>query len=129
MDKPHKRLVVWQKSLDLVREVYQLTQKFPSDERFGLTAQMRRAAVSIVSNISEGAARQSKAEFLQFVQIAMGSISELDTQMEICRMLGFVTAKEMEHLNVRMNEVDRLLIGLRNYLRRKLKASKVRKER
>ena len=124
MDKPHKRLVVWQRSIDLVREIYQATAKFPSEERFGLTAQMRRAAVSVVSNIAEGAARQGTAEFLQFTHTALGSLSELDSQLEISRTLGFLNIVDFDRINHQMDEVDRLLLGLRNYLRRKLKASK-----
>lgn len=124
MDKPHKRLVVWQRSIELVREIYQVTARFPAEERYGLTSQMRRAAVSIVSNIAEGAARQGTAEFLQFAHTALGSLSELDSQVEISRTLGFINSADFDHINNQMDEVDRLLLGLRNYLRRKLKASK-----
>ena len=76
----HKDLDVWKKSMDLVELIYGLTSQFPSDERFGLVSQMRRAAVSIPSNISEGAARKGDKELIQFLMIAIGSLSELETQ-------------------------------------------------
>jgi four helix bundle protein len=76
----HKDLDVWKKSMNLVVLIYDITSKFPSDERFGLTSQMRRAAVSIPSNIAEGAARKGDKEFIQFLMIALGSLSELETQ-------------------------------------------------
>lgn len=77
MDKPHKRLEVWQMSVHLVVEVYRLTSAYPDAERYGLISQMRRAAVSVASNIAEGAARQTKKEFANFVHIARGSLSEI----------------------------------------------------
>jgi four helix bundle protein len=76
----HKDLDVWKKSMALVVLIYDITSKFSSDERFGLTSQMRRAAVSIPSNIAEGAARKGDKEFIQFLMIALGSLSELETQ-------------------------------------------------
>jgi four helix bundle protein len=76
----HKDLDLWKKSMNLVVLIYDITSKFPSDERFGLTSQMRRAAVSIPSNIAEGAARKGDKEFIQFLMIALGSLSELETQ-------------------------------------------------
>jgi four helix bundle protein len=76
----HKDLDVWKKSMNLVVLIYDITSKFPSDERFGLTSQMRRAAVSIPSNIAEGAARKGDKEFIQFLMIALGSLSEVETQ-------------------------------------------------
>ena len=82
-EKPHKRLIVWQKAMDAVEEMYRLTEHFPSEERFGLVSQMRRASVSIATNIAEGAARQTTKERLQFLFISRGSLSELDTQLEI----------------------------------------------
>jgi four helix bundle protein len=76
----HKDLEVWKKSMDLVEDVYALSKFFPNDEKFGLTNQIRRASVSVPSNISEGAARKSDKEFIQFLYIALGSLSELETQ-------------------------------------------------
>jgi four helix bundle protein len=90
LNKPHKRLDVWKKAIDLVQEIYDLTKIFPKNEDYSLTNQMRRAAISVPSNISEGAARQTKKEFIQFLHIAQGSRSELVTQMEIAIRLGYL---------------------------------------
>lgn len=88
--KSHKDLKVWQESLTLVEDVYTKTKSFPKDELFGLTSQIKRAVVSIPSNIAEGAGRKGPREFKRFLYIAMGSASELDTQIEIAVRLGFV---------------------------------------
>ncbi|MBN1383814.1 MAG: four helix bundle protein [Elusimicrobia bacterium] len=90
--------------------IYKLTDKFPSSEKFGLISQMRRAAVSIASNIAEGAARNSSAEKIQFFTVARGSISELDTQLEISKKLGLISDNEKTHNKV--EEVGLLLYGL-----------------
>ena len=87
--RPHYRLDAWKESMALVKQVYQLTDKFPSSEVFGLTAQMRRAATSIPSNLAEGAARAGAKEFAQFLNIAKGSLSELETQILIAKDLGY----------------------------------------
>ena len=81
--RPHEKLEVWKRAVDLVTSIYAATKKVPSDERFGLTSQIRRAAVSIPANIAEGAARQSTKEFLQFISIAQGSSSEVETELLI----------------------------------------------
>lgn len=86
----YRNLVVWQKSVDIVVEVYRLTEKFPKEEIYGLTSQMRRASVSIPSNIAEGSRRGSKKDFKNFILIAYGSGSELETQIEISLRLGFI---------------------------------------
>jgi len=88
--RPHERLDVWRDSMALVETVYRLSRTFPDTERFGLTSQVRRCAVSIPSNIAEGAARRSTAEYLRFLSIARGSLSELDTQIQIAIRLGYV---------------------------------------
>jgi four helix bundle protein len=85
--KPHKKLEVWQKSFDFVKDLYLVTRSFASDERFGIVSQIRRAAVSIPVNISEGATRKSKKEFVQFLFIAAGSASELDTLLLLSKSL------------------------------------------
>jgi four helix bundle protein len=85
MEKPHKKLEAWKQSMDLVIEIYRTTSNFPNQEIYGLTNQIRRATVSIPSNIAEGAARQTKKEFSNYLHMAQGSLSELDTQIELVR--------------------------------------------
>ena len=110
----HKDLEVWKKSMDLVEDVYALSKFFPNDEKFGLTNQIRRASVSVPSNISEGAARKSDKEFIQFLYIALGSLSELETQYLIAvRLKQIIENIEIEN---KINEVKRMIVGLRNYL-------------
>jgi four helix bundle protein len=102
----HKDLDVWKLGIELVKEVYILTRELPQNEQFGLVAQMRRCAVSIPSNIAEGAARNSKKEYLQFLYIALGSMSELETQLIISKELNFIddskVLKKLETLRRKM---------------------------
>ncbi|HBD25527.1 four helix bundle protein [Flavobacterium sp.] len=113
----HKDLDVWKKSMDLVEDIYALSKFFPDDEKFGLTNQIRRASVSVPSNISEGAARKSDKEFIQFLYIALGSLSELETQYLIAVRLKYIIEnKEIEN---KINEVKKMMVGLRNYLLKK----------
>lgn len=86
----HRELLAWQQSVRLAKMVYEATARLPKSEAFGLTQQLRRAAVSIASNIAEGAARQSSKEFAQFLSISLGSLAELDTQLEIARLAGLL---------------------------------------
>jgi four helix bundle protein len=88
----HEELEVWRDAMDLVEAVYRLSASFPADERFGLTAQIRRAAVSIPSNIAEGSARRSRAELVQFLHIARASLSEVETHIQISRRLGLAVS-------------------------------------
>jgi len=113
--KPHRKLEVWKKSIEFVTKVYEITGKFPRSEQFGLTSQMRRAAVSISVNIAEGAARRSSKEGLQFFYVSRGSISELDTQIEICKILGLVKDNEYQELSLRLEEIGKMLNGLISY--------------
>lgn len=103
----HKDLNVWQKSMDLVEIIYQLTEAFPSKEQFGLVAQMRRCAISIPSNIAEGAGRKGSKEFSRFLYIAQGSLSELETQIEICERL---------HYSNQLKGIKELIIYIRRML-------------
>jgi four helix bundle protein len=112
MDKPHKRLDVWKLSMDLVSDVYGITANFPAEERYSLTAQLRRAAISIPSNIAEGAARNTKREFASFLHVAQGSVSELDTQLEIAVALGHVDRDALSDVAKRMERIDKMLTGL-----------------
>jgi len=118
LNKPHKKLDVWKKAIDLVQEIYDLTKIFPKNEDYSLTNQMRRAAVSVPSNISEGAARQTKKEFIQFLHMAQGSLSELDTQMEIAIRLGYLKEDRFSEVSLLTNDIDKMLTGLIKSLRR-----------
>ena len=110
----HKDLDVWKKSMDLVETIYKLTQKFPESEKFGLTSQMRRCAVSIPSNIAEGAARKGDKELIHFLHISLGSLSELETQYLIAMRLAFIEKEDI--VEEQMIDVKKLLLGFRNYL-------------
>ncbi|AQW89501.1 four helix bundle protein [Elizabethkingia anophelis] len=92
--KSHKDLKVWQESMDLVTDIYELVQNFPAEEKYNLTSQIKRSSVSIPSNIAEGAGRKSNLEFIQFLNITSGSLSELETQLEIAIRLKFITENE-----------------------------------
>ncbi|MFQ6083477.1 MAG: four helix bundle protein [Candidatus Aminicenantia bacterium] len=112
IDKPHKKLDVWQKSINLVQIIYELTKSFLKIEVYGLANQMRRAAISIPANIGEGAARQTKKEFVQFLHMAQGSLSELDTHLEISKKLDYLKEDNLQELSFLMNEIDKMITGL-----------------
>ena len=105
--------------MDLVVEVYKATEHFPAEERFGLMSQMRRCSVSIPSNIAEGMARRAAKETIQFLYVATGSASELDTQLELSKRLGLLSEAQWDSLSRRLTDVDRMLAGLRNHMRDK----------
>ena len=119
MGKPHKKLGVWQASMEAAKGIYKITNTFPEDERFGLVSQMRRAAVSIPSNIAEGAARQGKGEFRNFLSIAQGSVSELDTQLELSFLLGFLSKGNLDEISRLLIRIDKMLTVLIRSLARK----------
>jgi len=112
MDKPHKKLNAWQKSVEFCVKLYEITEKFPKSELYGLTNQIRRAAVSVPSNVAEGAARNSSKESSQFYNVARGSISEIDTQVEIASRLGFIDDNDKHIMINNLTEIDKLLYGL-----------------
>ncbi|MEO6871144.1 MAG: four helix bundle protein [Chthoniobacterales bacterium] len=116
--RSYKDLVVWQKGIELAKLVYRLTHPFPCEEKFGLTSQMRRASVSIPSNIAEGQARHTTGESIQFISHAEGSLAELDTQLILAVELGFCRAADAEATFALIEEQRRML----NALRRKLVA-------
>jgi four helix bundle protein len=118
MIKPHKKLNVWQLAMVIVEDVYNLTETFPANERFGLTSQLRRCAVSVPSNIAEGAARNTTKEFINFLHIAQGSISELDTQLEICFRLKLIGRESLLSLDFKLLQVDQMLSGLISSLKK-----------
>ncbi|MBU0559907.1 MAG: four helix bundle protein [Bacteroidetes bacterium] len=122
MDKPHKKLLAWQKAIELVENIYHLTQSFPQDEKYGLTSQIRRSAVSIPSNIAEGTARSTVKDKFHFLIIARGSLSELDTQLEIAKKLNYTSADDYMFVDNLMDECARLLQGLINKFSENFKA-------
>ena len=115
--KSHKELLVWQKSMTLVTEIYRLTKLLPKEETFALSDQMRRAAVSIPSNIAEGNARESEKEFLRFLSIAQGSNAELETQMIICQQLDYLTKDQLQTASSINEEISKMLRSLIQKLR------------
>jgi four helix bundle protein len=114
--KTHKDLDVWKESMTLAKETYKLTGNFPREEIFGLTSQMRRAAMSIPSNIAEGAARNSNKEFIQFLYVSLGSLAELEAQLLLSEELGF---PKNEQLDGKVEKIRKMLLGLIKYLRGK----------
>jgi four helix bundle protein len=128
MEKPHKKLDAWKLSMDLVIDVYKTTNTFPTQEIYGLTNQIRRATVSIPSNIAEGAARQTKKEFTNYLHMAQGSLSELDTQMELAKRLGYLNQEIFMILDERMERIDKMITGLIRHLKLKKKPYGVKGE-
>ncbi len=112
-----EKLDVWKKSIILAGNVYTLTKDFPTDERFGLTSQMRRAAVSISSNVAEGCSRSSKTDFRRFIEIGTGSAFELISQANIARDQGLLSVESYDKLYQSTLEIVRMLSGLRDSLR------------
>jgi four helix bundle protein len=115
----YKDLVVWQKGISLAKAIYQLTAPFPAEEKFGLVSQMRRAAISIPSNIAEGQARHTTGEFIQFISHAEGSTAELETQLILSIELGFADANRAKSTFVLLDDIRRMLNGLRRKLQEK----------
>ena len=117
--KSYRELIAWQKAMDLVVQVYEMTRTFPREEIYGLTSQLRRAAVSIPSNIAEGQGRRSSKEFVRFLGIAYGSLQETETQIILATRLGYLEAVQEAQVLEQCAEVGKLLNGLTNALRRK----------
>ena len=113
--KNHKDLRIWKSAMNMVEEIYKLTDQIPKHETYGLTSQIRRSAVSIPSNIAEGAARNSRKEFLQFLYVALGSLAELETQLIIAHRLHYISSFPGEMIE----EIRKPLVGLIKALKRK----------
>jgi four helix bundle protein len=111
-----KELKIWQKARVFVKEVYLLTQKFPAEEKFGLISQIRRAAVSLISNIAEGSGRNSKSDFSHFVDMANGSAFEVETQLYIALDLGYCSQQEFDTLILDLREIEKMIFNLRQFL-------------
>ncbi|MDP9269031.1 MAG: four helix bundle protein [Acidobacteriota bacterium] len=114
MAQSYKELVAWQKAIDLVVAIYKLTEGFPKHELYGLTSQLRRAAVSVPSNIAEGQARYSKREFVHFLRNSLGSLAEIETQLVICERLKYIDAEQLKRSEKQSAEIGRITNGLIN---------------
>jgi four helix bundle protein len=117
--RSYRDLVVWQKGIALVEDIYRLSSKFPAEEKFGLVSQMRRAAVSVPSNIAEGQARNTTSQFIHFISTAEGSLAELDTQLVIAIELDFCTSSDAQDAFSMIEEEQRMLNALRRSLEKK----------
>ncbi|MGL2994004.1 four helix bundle protein [Flavobacterium sp. TSSA_36] len=106
-----RKILVWQKAMALTTKIYNNSQKFPKEEIFGLTSQLRRSAISIPSNIAEGIGRDSKNELLRFLTIAMGSLFELQTQLEIAKNINFLKEEEFNNMYEDSREIERMLVA------------------
>lgn len=115
----HKDLEVWKESMVLVKMIYETTSQFPKSEIYGVTSQLRRAAVSIPTNIAEGSARNGFKELLQFIGIAMGSASEVDTLVIIAKDLDYIK-NDIEPIEKQLNLVRKLLVGYKKYIKTKI---------
>jgi four helix bundle protein len=113
LELSHKNMIVWEKGIKLIKEVYRITDKFPYDEKFGLVSQLRRAAVSVVSNISEGEARKTSKEKRRFYEISCASLVEIDAQIEISLELNFISKEDVTKLSVLLNESFAMLSKLK----------------
>lgn len=116
----HKDLEVWKLAMEFITDIYSITKKFPKEEFYGLTNQIRRCAISIPSNIAEGSARQSDKELIQFLYIALGSVSELETQLIIARNLNYIN--EIENYIKQLISIRSLTLGLIKYIKNKNKS-------
>ena len=123
MLKSYRDLEVWKRAMLLIADVYRVTRQLPSEERFGLTAQMRRAAVSVTSNIAEGYGRSTRGEYLNHLSIARGSLYELESLCEVCQMLSLLTPKDLTTIGQHLVHVRRLLRRLIESLRKDKKAA------
>jgi four helix bundle protein len=116
-EKPHKKLVLWQKAIGFVVLVYEVTKSFPREEEFGLKSQLRRAAVSVPSNVAEGLSRKTAKDKLHFLNLVQASLSEIDAQIEVSLSLGFISKESSDKLDDALSEVERLLNGLMKSIR------------
>jgi four helix bundle protein len=117
--KPHRNLIAWQEAMGLTVEIYEATRKFPKEEVYALTSQLRRAAISVPSNIAEGAAGRTTRQFSNFLSNAIGSLNEIDTQMELSLRLGYLPQNDYDRLFGLLDECLALTYGLRKSLKKK----------
>jgi len=112
-----RKLIIWQKAMNLVTKTYHSTKKFPKEEIFGLTSQIRRCSISIPSNIAEGHGRESNKEYLRFLNISIGSLFELQTQLEIAKNIDYLTEEDFNTLYEDSREVERMLVSFINKIK------------
>ena len=124
MPMGYRDLKVWEKSIDFAESVYLLSDEFPASERFGLTSQIRRSAVSVAANIAEGAERHGEREFLQFLGIASGSLAETSTFLILAQRLGFAEPEKIRQVQAQGDEIGRMLSGLKRSLRHGIRRSR-----
>ena len=123
----YRDLEVWKKSIDFAESVYLLSSEFPADERFGMTSQIRRAAVSVAANIAEGAERRGSGEFLHFLGIANGSLAETETFLVLAERLGFATPEQIRSAEGQAREIGKMLNGLKRSLQERVKQTNQRR--
>ena len=121
MPTGYRELKVWQKSIDFAESVYLLSSEFPADERFGMTSQIRRSAVSVAANIAEGAERHGEREFIHFLGIASGSLAETSTFLLLAQRLRFAEPEKIRQVQAQGEEIGRMLNGLKHSLRRRIR--------
>jgi four helix bundle protein len=129
MGQSYRELTVWKRSVQFVKSLYLATAKFPGDELYGLRSQMRRAAVSIPSNIAEGQARHSQKEFMHFLSNARGSLAEVETQLMLCAELHFLKSEVVDKLLTECTEIGKMLNGLYNSIRLRTENRELRTSR
>ena len=121
--RSYRDLVVWQKAMSLVELVYRIAKSFPDDERFALVSQLKRASVSVPSNIAEGYGRHSTSDYIRFLQIALGSLYEIETQLELSVRLKFILSDEVKEALDLCSEIEKMLVALVLTLRTKIKGN------
>ena len=117
MQERYQKLLVWQKAYQFALSVYKMTERFPKEEKYGLTSQIRRASISVFANIAEGYERHYRKEYVQFLAMSKGSVGEIETYLMFARDLGYINMIEYEAQNILLQEISRLLRGLINSLR------------
>ena len=117
--RPHERLDLWKRSIDFVVAIYRLTDNFPKEEKFGLTSQLRRAAVSVAANVAEGAAKTSTKDFRRYLSNSQGSASEIETELQIALRLNYVDEADFKILSKDLDDVGRMITGLSRSLQRR----------
>jgi len=109
----YKKLIVWQKAIELATEIYYLTEQFPSEEKFGMTSQVRRSSMSIANNIAEGSRKSSRKDFNRFLEIADGSSAELNTQLIVSQRIEYITPEELEYFETKIEEIQKMINSLK----------------